>query len=99
MRIMTKASTVLKENQLFKQFPFKCIRKQGQPRIIIWANLVGPTSIMLHTKSRGDPPPGSGKKILKGFYHIWKWRPSWSCDQDYFFKLSFPHPKKSAYEI
>ena len=21
------------------------------------------------------------EKILKGFYHIWAWRPSWSCDQ------------------
>ena len=21
------------------------------------------------------------KKIFKGFYHIWAWRPSWSCDQ------------------
>ena len=22
------------------------------------------------------------EKIFKGFYHIWAWRPSWSCDQD-----------------
>ena len=21
------------------------------------------------------------KRFLKGFYHIWEWRPSWSCDQ------------------
>ena len=28
VRIMTKASTVLKINQLFKKFPFKCIRKK-----------------------------------------------------------------------
>ena len=21
------------------------------------------------------------KKIFKGFYHIWAWQPSWSCDQ------------------
>ena len=20
---------------------------------------------------------------MKGFYHIWAWRPSWSCDQDH----------------
>ena len=26
----------------------------------------------------GLPVP---EKILKGFYHIWAWRPSWSCDQ------------------
>ena len=22
------------------------------------------------------------KRFLKGFYHIWAWRPSWSCDPD-----------------
>ena len=21
------------------------------------------------------------RRFLKGFYHIWAWRPSWSCDQ------------------
>ena len=26
----------------------------------------------------GLPVP---EKILKGFYHTWAWRPSWSCDQ------------------
>ena len=30
------------------------------------------------------------KKILSGFYHIWAWRPSWSCDQDPTNKLSAP---------
>ena len=25
------------------------------------------------------------KKIFKGFYHIWAWWPSWSCDQDQIF--------------
>ena len=52
-------------------FPFKCIRKQiwpwrwvyqGQLRIIIWTNLVGPTSPMLHTKSQGHLPSGSGEE-------------------------------------
>ena len=32
------------------------------------------------------------KKSLKGFYHIWAWRPSWSCDTDAAKKLSFPLP-------
>ena len=22
------------------------------------------------------------RRFLKGFYHIWAWRPSWSCDPD-----------------
>ena len=61
-------------------FPNKCIRNQiwpcqkvgqGHPRLIICANLVGPTSPMLHTKSQGNWPFGSReKRYLKGFYHI-----------------------------
>ena len=56
VRIMTLASTVFKKNNLSKKFQFKCIRKhiwpwhkvgQGQPRIIIWTNIAGPTSPML----------------------------------------------------
>ena len=39
------------------------------------------------------------RRFLKGFYHIWAWRPSWSCDQEHLNKLSFPHPKESPYEI
>ena len=27
------------------------------------------------------------RRFLKGFYHIWAWRPSWSCDQDHLNKL------------
>ena len=23
------------------------------------------------------------EKIFEGFYHIWAWKPSWSCDQDH----------------
>ena len=32
------------------------------------------------------------RRILKGFYHIWAWRPSWFCDQDHLNELLFPHP-------
>ena len=48
---------------------------------------------MLHTKFRGNRPPVLDK-ILKGFYHIWAWRPSWSCDPDVANKLSFPYPRR-----
>ena len=41
----------------------------------------------------------SRKRILKGFYHIWAWRPSWSCDQDHLNKLLLPNPKESPYNI
>ena len=27
-------------------------------------------------------PTSPEKKILNGFYHIWAWRPSWSCDRE-----------------
>ena len=38
---------------------------------------------MLHAKFHGYQPTGSGEEDnLKGFYHIWVWWPSWSCDQD-----------------
>ena len=39
------------------------------------------------------------RRFLKGFYHIWAWRPSWSCDPDHLNKLLFPHLKESPYEI
>ena len=49
---------------------------------------------MLHTKFRENRPPVLEKKILKGFYYIWAWRPSWSCDTDASNKLSFPYPRR-----
>ena len=34
---------------------------------------------MLHTKSKGHPPSGSGEEDFKVFFnYIWGWRPSWS---------------------
>ena len=42
---------------------------------------------MLHTKFHGNLPN------LKGFYHIWAWRPSWSCDQHHVIKFSFFVPE------
>ena len=39
------------------------------------------------------------RRFLKGFYHIWAWRPSWPSDQDHLNKLLFPRPKESPYEI
>ena len=44
---------------------------------------------MLHTKFGENQPAGSGED-LKGFYHIWMWQPSWSCDQHHVIKFSFP---------
>ena len=30
------------------------------------------------------------RRVLKGFYHIWAWWPSWSCDLDYLYTHWFP---------
>ena len=44
-------------------------------------------------------PPVLEKKIFKGFYHIWAWQPSWSCDLDHLYKLSFPLPNEVPHKI
>ena len=40
---------------------------------------------------------------MKGFYHLWAWRPSWSCDPDPpptpTNTISFPNPTEAPYEI
>ena len=55
---------------------------------------------MLHTKFRGNRPTGlEEKRFLKGFYHIWAWRPSWSCDPDAANILSFPLPNEALHKI
>ena len=53
---------------------------------------------MLQTKFHGNGPPVL-VKIFKGFYHIWAWRPSCSCDPDAANKLSFPLPKEAPHKI
>ena len=39
------------------------------------------------------------KKIFKGFGHIWAWQPSWSYDQDHFYKYMSPLPKEAPQKI
>ena len=50
---------------------------------------------MLHTKFHGN----LSEKISEGFYLIWTWRPSWSCDPDAANKLSFPLPKEAPHKF
>ena len=33
------------------------------------------------------------RRFLKGFYHIWAWRPSCSCDLQYFSRIHFYVPE------
>ena len=55
---------------------------------------------MLHAKFRGNRPAGSGEEgFLKDFYHIWAWRPPWSCDPDALNKPSFPLPNEALHKI
>ena len=55
---------------------------------------------MLHTKFHENRPASSGEEdFLKGFYHIWAWRPSWSRDPDAVNKISFPLPKEAPHKI
>ena len=54
---------------------------------------------MLHTNIQGHRPFGSREDDFFRFYHIWAWRPSWSCDLDHLIKLSIPHPMEVPYKI
>ena len=53
---------------------------------------------MLHTKFQGHQSIGSVEDFY-GFYHIWAWRPCWSCDPTHVYKLSFLFPLKLSYEL
>ena len=53
---------------------------------------------MLHTKFREIGLPVLEKKIFEGvFYHIWVWRPFWSCDQHHFLVPESLHTKFGSY--
>ena len=47
---------------------------------------------MPHTKFQGHRPFGSRKEDFERLYHIWAWRPSWSCDINHLYSLSLPIP-------
>ena len=62
---------------------------------------------MLHTKFLGNRPVGSGEEgFLKGFYHIWAWRPSFEqtmmglsprCYISSFVEIGLPVPEKKIF--
>ena len=49
---------------------------------------------MPYTKFQGLLVPE--KKICKGFYHIWTWRLSWSCDINHLYSFSLPHSTEAS---
>ena len=63
---------------------------QGQPRFIIWTNLVILQYSMLHTHFQGQGLLVPEKKNFSCFYLIWEWRPAWSCDLNHFEQTFFP---------
>ena len=34
------------------------------------------------------------KMIFEGFYHIWAWWPTWSCDLDHLYIISFSFTRR-----
>ena len=48
--------------------------------------------------SRSSVVRSQRRRFFKAFYHIWAWRPFWSCDLDHLNKLWFSHPMKAPYE-
>ena len=65
---------------------------------MISINYDGPASPMLHTKFRGNQPTGSGEEDFLRFL-LFIANPSWSCDLDHLYKLSFPLPKDAPHEV
>ena len=53
---------------------------------------------MLRTKFQGHLFIGSGEEDFLR-YHIWAWRPSWSCDPDHLKTFSFLKALEAVYEI
>ena len=50
---------------------------------------------MIHAKFQDHRTSGSGED----FYHIWAWWPSWSCDLDHLYKLTYSLPKEAPHKI
>ena len=69
---------------------------QGQPRVIIWANLV----VLEHPRFKVSGLLISEKKnCFLSLYYIWAWRPTWSCDQDNLSKHWFPRLIEAPDEV
>ena len=80
-----------------KIWPFRK-KGQSQPKVIIFQTLLGayPQCCIPSPKALAL---WFWRRFFKGFYHIWAWWPSWSCDPDVANKLLFPQPMKVQYEI
>ena len=84
-------------------FTFFSVQKHGPNLSLPWnrsrSSQVALEYPMQHTNFPGHPPFGSREDDFLSFYHIWTWRPSWSCDLDRLIKLSFPYPMEARHKI
>ena len=108
VRIITLASTVLK-NQLFKKFPIQ-MHKEANLTLTLSRSR---SSWDHHLNKLGRPHIPNAtyqvsrslafwfwrRRFLKGFYYIWEWRPSLSCDQNILYKFWLTYHKESSHEI
>ena len=53
---------------------------------------------MLYSKFQVYQPFDSREEDFERFF-IWAWWPSWSCDINHLYPLSFFHPMKAPHEI
>ena len=105
---ISQTTIVSEKKYCFTFFPYKSKRDQiwycrklglGHPRVIIWTNqVVLEYQCCIQTFKLIDLLVPE-KMIFWGFYHIWAWRPSWSCDLHRLIKLSFPYPIKAPHTI
>ena len=55
---------------------------------------------MVHAKFQDHGTSDSEEEGFLRFGHIWAWQPSWSCDQDHFYKnMSPPAQGGSTYSL
>ena len=85
----------------FTFFPYKSISNkiwpchkisQGQHRFITWTNLVVLKYPCCKSTFKVIGLLVTERKNFSCVYHIWAWRPFWSCYLDHLNKLSFPIP-------
>ena len=84
----TKFDLGLKEVKVIPGSPFMQLMMGPRPRCYI------PSFMQIG--------PAVPEKIFEGFYHIWAWRPSWSCDLDHpgvlrSMSLNAPYLKEQEY--
>ena len=72
---------------------------QGHPRVMIYINFVELLSLMLHAKFQNHRLSGPGEDNFQRFLLFIAMWPSWSCDLDHLYKLSFSLPKNAPHDV